>query len=147
MRNPHYMVGTRLYRVWSNMKSRCLNPNSDQYKWYGARGICVDQLWQNFQPFMKWALENGYSEEMELDRIDNDKNYSPENCRWITHKEQCRNRRSNHRVRLDGKEMLLTDAAKEVGKSYAAIIYRLKRGKGDIEDVNGKTRSLEDACQ
>lgn len=144
MRNPHYMVGTKLYSVWTNMKTRCTNPKSDKYKWYGARGIRFDSSWNSFRSFMEWALQNGYSEEMELDRIDNDGDYSPENCRWITHREQCRNRRSNHVVLLDGKKMLLTDAAKDVGKSYVALIYGLNRGRRTIEDVNGKTRSLED---
>jgi hypothetical protein len=77
------------------MKTRCLNPKASNYKWYGGRGITVCSEWLIFADFYSWALKNGYEESLELDRIDNDKGYCPENCRWITHKEQCNNRRAS----------------------------------------------------
>ena len=140
MKHKHGMIHTRLYRVWGNMKTRCTNPKSDKYKWYGARGIKFAQEWSRFKDFADWAIENGYSDEMELERIDNDGNYCPENCRFATHKEQSRNRRSNHKVLLDGNEMLLTDAARVVGKTYATIIYNIKKGK--VLDIHGKLHTL-----
>lgn len=93
-RKKGYDVNSRLYKVWSNMKSRCNNPNSGQYKWYGERGIAVCDEWNEYKPFMEWAISNGYSENLELDRINNNGNYEPSNCRFITHKENCNNRRS-----------------------------------------------------
>jgi hypothetical protein len=83
---------TRLYRVWHAMKSRCMNPNNDGYKWYGGRGIKVCEQWADgFVEFEKWCLENGYKEDLQLDRIDNNGDYSPENCHFVTPSENSRN--------------------------------------------------------
>lgn len=89
----HGKTDTRLYSIWSNMKSRCYNPNVDCYKHYGGRGITVDTLWQTFDGFIE-NLPEGYDDKLELDRIDNEKGYSIENCKWSTRSEQCMNRGS-----------------------------------------------------
>lgn len=82
-----------LYSRWKGMKRRCYDIHFKQYKDYGGRGISVCQEWlYNFRLFYNWAVENGYSPELEIDRIDNDGNYCPENCHWVTHKENCNNR-------------------------------------------------------
>lgn len=87
----HGMVGTPTYSTWSNMKTRCSNPNSDRYKFYGARGIKVCRRWLNFENF--YADMGARPEGKTLDRIDNGRGYCKSNCRWATPKEQCRNRR------------------------------------------------------
>lgn len=83
----------RLYTTWSNMKTRCLNPRNRAYKWYGARGIAICEEWYDFMNFYHWAIDNGYSDNLTIDRIDPDGNYEPTNCRWVTIEEQQGNRR------------------------------------------------------
>lgn len=92
----HGMCKTRLYRIWTNMRSRCDRPNNDNYKWYGGRGIGYDNEWTVFSTFAEWALSHGYDDRLELDRIDTDGDYGPTNCRFVAHKENCNNRRSCH---------------------------------------------------
>lgn len=89
----HGMSHTRLYRIWADMKTRCLNPNHKWFSHYGGRGINVCDDWTSFEPFMAWALNNGYSDALTLDRIDNDRGYEPSNCRWATQQEQSLNKR------------------------------------------------------
>ena len=94
----HGGTGTRLYRIWMLMRYRCSNENNPSYKNYGGRGIKVCDEWQDsFIVFRDWALKHGYRDDLTIDRIDNDKGYSPDNCRWIYYKDQPKNRRSNHR--------------------------------------------------
>lgn len=91
----HGLSGARLYRVWKDMKCRCDRENNDNYKWYGARGITYTDEWKRFDSFSRWALDNGYKDTLELDRIDTNGNYEPLNCRFVTHKTNCNNRRNN----------------------------------------------------
>ena len=89
----HGMSRTRLYRCWQDMKHRCLNENSKDYHRYGGRGICFCDEWKDFEPFRDWALANGYNNKLTIDRIDNDGNYCPENCKWSTQQEQALNKK------------------------------------------------------
>ncbi len=86
---------TRLYRIWLNMKTRCNNPRVKDYKNYGGRGIKICDEWQHsYQSFCDWATLHGYLENLTIDRINNDGNYEPSNCRWATYKEQRHNQRT-----------------------------------------------------
>lgn len=84
-RATHGMSKHPVYRLWQSMKSRCLYPSVQGFKYYGARGISVCEEWQDFEVFSAWALANGYAQGLEIDRLDNDGNYEPGNCRFIPH--------------------------------------------------------------
>ena len=92
----HNKWNTRLYRIYQNMKQRCYNPKNKWYKNYGQRGITINKDWlDDFMNFYNWAINNGYSEELTLDRINVNGNYEPDNCRWATKIQQQNNMRSN----------------------------------------------------
>ena len=90
----HGWSKTKLYSVWDNMKYRCFNPSSKDYKRYGQRGITVHKKWLIFSIFKEWAIENGYKEYLTIDRIDNNGNYTPSNCRWVNQAQSSRNTRA-----------------------------------------------------
>lgn len=131
-KNPNYKhggKGTRLYRIWANMKTRCYNPKVTHYFRYGGRGITVCPEWRDsFQAFHDWAICHGYDDNLTIDRIDNDKGYSPENCRWITAKKQAVNRSSNHIFTIEDVEKTLMEWCELYSINYKTVRDRLRRG-------------------
>lgn len=126
----HGMCHTRLYSIWQNMKARCEN-----HKNYAGRGITVCDEWKNdFVAFRDWAIANGYSDELELDRKNNDGNYEPSNCRWVTRTENNRNKRTNHFLTYNGKTLTLIEWQELTGIPYQEIRRRLNDGKS-IKDA------------
>ena len=98
-KNPNYKTGLRvsgvsssIYHSWQNMKQRCLNPKHHKYARYGGRGIKVCDEWLDISGFYSWAVNNGWKEGLSIDRVDNDGNYCPENCRWISVSENSKNK-------------------------------------------------------
>lgn len=125
----HGMCGTRLYRIWDDMRGRTTRPSNNYYKNYGGRGITLCEAWQRFEPFMVWATAAGYQDGLMLERIDNDGPYAPDNCRWATRDEQNRNKRSNVWIDYNGERICQQDLAARLGVHYTTIRYRLKTGK------------------
>jgi hypothetical protein len=121
----HGYRGEKLNWVWSSMKQRCSNPNNAAYKNYGGRGIRVCDEWQEYAPFREWAFNNGYVEGLLLDRKNNNGNYEPKNCRWVTRIEQNRNKRSNRLITYEGKTMCATEWASELGVPSRLLLDRL----------------------
>lgn len=123
----HGYAGTKIYYRWSDMRRRCNNPNHKCYKDYGGRGIKVCEEWNSsFESFLEWAQSTGYDESLTLDRIDNNGNYEPDNCRWISMVEQANNRRSSHYLEYQGKKMTITQWAEYIGIADGVIWNRLK---------------------
>ena len=124
-----FSEGSRLYTIWKNMRQRCINPNITEYQNYGGRGIRVCDEWSDYPSFMKWALANGYSDDLTIDRINNNGNYEPGNCRFITMKEQCRNKSNNHLVMINGILKPVSEWEEELQISRRAVIRRADNGK------------------
>jgi hypothetical protein len=117
------------------MIARCENPNSEYYYAYGGRGIRVCAEWRNNPTaFYQWSIWHGYDDSLSIDRIDNDGNYCPDNCRWATRTEQANNTSRNHMIEYNGKNKTLTKLAKEFGIDPKALSWRLELG-WDIEDA------------
>jgi len=124
----HGMFGTRLYRIWFNMKQRCANAKHVAYKNYGGRGIKVCDEWQDFEPFYKWAIANGYNDNLTIDRIDNNKGYSPDNCKWVSDKEQGQNKRNNRLICINGETHTIAEWFRLSGIKESTLRWRIKEG-------------------
>lgn len=125
----HGMSHTRLHGIWNKMHQRCENPNDDKYKWYGAEGKSVCPEWcgtEGFVRFMEWSYENGYADDLTIDRIDGDKGYSPDNCRWVTQKEQALNTRRNRRFVVNGENLTVKELAEKYGVSEGKVRNRIR---------------------
>lgn len=106
----HGFCGTKIYKKWEDMKSRCNNPNNKRYKDYGGRGIKICNEWlSDFMNFYNWAINNGYKEGLSIERINNDGNYEPSNCKWITRAEQMRNTRNCHYIEYKGETHCISE--------------------------------------
>lgn len=125
----HGGCGTRLYRIWKAMKARCNAPEgSRNWNWYTARGITYCEEWQEYEPFRDWALANGYNDTLTIDRIDVNGNYSPDNCRWATLKEQANNKRNNRLIPYNDEIHTLSEWADITGISFTLLNCRYYRG-------------------
>lgn len=130
----HNQRHTNLYEVWKTMKQRCFNPKNQSYNNYGGRGIVVCDEWKtNFTSFYKWSMENGYKKGLTIDRIDNNGNYCPENCRWANRIIQANNSRWNKHIIINGKDNTLANWLRFYNISYNKYYQRLKKGLSEQE--------------
>lgn len=132
-RKIHGMYQTRLYRIWNGMKQRCTNPKNKKYTDYGGRGIKVCNEWNNFVVFREWAMANGYCDNLSIDRIDNDGNYEPNNCRWATSKEQADNKRSTRKITYKGEQKTFNQLAETFGLPPKIIRQRIDNYGWSVE--------------
>lgn len=124
----HGMRYSRLYNIWGKMKERCFNPNADNYRHYGGKGIKVCDEWLTFEGFYEWAKSSGYRDDLTIDRINVFGNYCPDNCRWATMREQANNTTRNHTITIRNETKTVQGWADEVGISRSTILSRLQNG-------------------
>jgi hypothetical protein len=121
---------TRLYKCWQDMKARCNNPKNKRYENYGGRGIVICNDWlNNYEVFQEWALQNGYSDKLTLDRINVDGNYELSNCRWVAIEIQANNKTNCMYIEFQGKTQSLSQWCKELNLNYGTISSRINRNK------------------
>ena len=129
MTKTHNKTNTKIYGIWRGIKQRCHYKNHKFYRSYGGRGITIFSEWEkSFQAFYDWATSHGYKQGLSIDRIDNDGNYCPENCRWVSMKEQSRNRKSTRLITYKGKTLCALDWSKEVGIKVDTLYHRIRIG-------------------
>lgn len=128
--NPkHNLSKTRLYRIYAKIKRRCYILDDPAYQHYGGRGIVMCDEWKNsFEAFYMWANKNGYSDDLSIDRIDNDGIYSPQNCRWADKVEQANNRCRNRNYTMNGETLTLKQWCSKLQMHYATVHSRIIRG-------------------
>lgn len=135
----HGRSKSRIYHIWFSMKSRCHKVKAPDYSRYGGRGIIVCDEWRNsFQAFYDWAIANGYQEDLSIDRINNNGNYCPENCRWVDSNVQNNNTNRNHYVTYNGETLTIAQWSKKCGISKNTLHSRLTRYGWSIERALAK---------
>lgn len=137
-KKTHGMTNTRIYSIWSGMKNRCQNMRKQGYEMYGGRGIVVCDEWNGkhgFENFYEWSMKHGYSEELTIDRIDNDKGYSPDNCRWVTMEIQNKNKRNVRHFVIDGIDFTVPEISKTFGINLNTLNARIRRHGNDLSKV------------
>lgn len=122
----------KIYVAWKNMKSRCKRPRLEHGESHYSK-ITYCEEWERFEPFYEWAMNNGYNKSLKLDRIDNEKGYSPDNCRFITNKENSNNRSDNKLITFNGKTQTISQWAEELGIKYSTLTSRLNKLKWSEE--------------
>jgi hypothetical protein len=131
--STHNLAKHPLYKIWANMKSRCENHKNINFSNYGGRGIKVCEEWQEFKPFYDWAISNGYEKKLNIDRINNDGNYEPKNCRWVSPKVNSSNKRNNINFTYKNKTLCLKEWAEELNLDYILLYNRIIKRKWNFE--------------
>ncbi|MCI6457177.1 MAG: hypothetical protein MSA56_05705 [Clostridium sp.] len=134
-KETHGLRHTRIYNIWNGMKIRCYDKNNRNYSKYGQKGIKVCDEWKNnFINFYEWSINNGYTDNLTLDRIDTKGNYTPENCRWTTQKIQQNNRSNNKIIEYQNKKYTISELADAFDMEYNLVADRIRKG-WDIDKI------------
>lgn len=137
----HGLSGTRLHKIWKGIRKRCSNNKWKQWKDYGGRGISLCKEWDNYINFYNWSINNGYEDTLTIDRIDNNGNYEPSNCRWVDNIQQANNSRRNITFEYLGEKITLINACRKYNLNYRCIHSRVKRGINPVDALNTGTIS------
>ena len=130
----HGQSYSRIYNTYHSMKQRCYNSKNKNYYNYGGRGIKICEEWLNdFQAFYDWSMSHGYSDDLTIDRKDNDGDYCPENCRWSTHKQQSNNVRTNHLITYKGETLTLKQWSEVLNINYNTLSRRINGMQWSVE--------------
>ncbi len=140
----HGMSGHRVYDIWASMRARCHNPANISYTRYGAKGVAVCSRWESFDNFLA-DMGVPPSPKHSLDRLDNSKGYSKENCRWATPVEQANNKRNNYRFTVEGRTQTVAEWARETGIGRGTLEYRLSRGYSPSVVISKDFKTLRKA--
>lgn len=127
LKMKYFILNRRIFRIWCNMQKRCTDKSRKDSKYYYGKGVKVCKEWEIYENFQSWALKNGYSDDLTLDRIDNNGNYEPSNCRWITIAEQQRNKCNCYYVTINGVKKTLSEWAREIGVHRETLRYRVEK--------------------
>ena len=128
-KKPNSEIRRKIKTVYYGMVSRCTNERNKQYKDYGGRGIKVCEEWiLSSDAFVEWAIENGYNIGLSIDRIDNNEDYCPHNCRWVDYYAQANNTRKNHYVEYDNKKMTVSQFARTINANIRKVNYLVNKG-------------------
>lgn len=127
-KTTHGMSSTRLYRIFRHMHNRCKNTNDIRYKQYGGKGITITDEWNSFEVFKDWALNNGYADDLSIDRIDVNKDYSPDNCRWTDAKTQSNNKSNTKYYTYNGKTHNIGEWSDIMNIPYKTLWKRINAG-------------------
>jgi hypothetical protein len=149
MNTTHDHSGSRIHNIWMGMKFRCYNTSGMNYKDYGGRGIEMCEEWkEEFTSFYEWSIENGYNDDLTIDRKNNDLGYTPSNCHWTDRKKQANNQRKNHYIKYMGEVKTLAEWCEQLNLNYSTIKRRIYRG-WDVEKafstpIKGGKRNVND---
>ena len=142
MNIKHGKCNNRLYKIYQMMKDRCYNKNSTSYKYYGARSITICDEWLNgFDVFYNWAMNNGYRDDLTLDRVDLNGNYEPDNCQWATPKQQANNRRNNVELTYANKTQTMKQWSETLKIPYGTFLSRHNRNNSVEHILFGSKKS------
>lgn len=134
----------RIYSIFHNMKSRCYLPTFSRYEFYGAKGIKICDEWlKSFNEFYLWAINNGYNDKLEIDRINYNGNYEPANCRWVDKKLQNNNTRKNNYITYNGQTKTVAQWAEIYNLHRCVLNNRIRRGLSFEEAITKKTRNYK----
>lgn len=135
----------RLRSIYNGMRLRCYNENSINYKYYGGKGVTICDEWLlSFENFFDWAINNGYNENLTIDRTDSEKEYSPDNCKWSTKKEQAYNRGMSVKLTLNERTMYMTEWAEELEIDKKILSWRYNNGWSD-EEILSRPRDYKES--
>ena len=157
MHETHGLSKHPLYARWGKIVGRCYNKNQPDYPRYGDRGIKMCEEWRNdFRSFYDWSIANGYREDLSIDRIDNNGNYEPSNCRWVDNTVQANNKRNNHLIEINGETKTLAEWCKIYNQDYFTVEARIRiQGYTPLKALTtyrkrlwkGKMMSLKAICR